>query len=105
MNGQGKSVKGQAVKCQSAALVKRSYSQVVSGLGSDGFQRVASNKEKKEARKVSSLGIRMPEGLKSVEEAPEWEALEMAVDSGASESVVSDEMLTRPTTVEGEAFF
>jgi len=85
--------------------VKRSYSQVVSGLGSDsdGFQRVASKKEKKEARKVSSLGIRMPEGLKSVEEAPEWEVLEMAVDSGASESVVSDEMLTRVTTVEGEA--
>ena len=70
---------------------------------SDGFQLVASKKEKKEARKVSSLGIRMPEGLKSVEEAPEWEVLEMAVDSGASESVVSDEMLTRVTTVEGEA--
>ena len=45
----------------------------------------------------------MPEGLKSMEEAPEWEVLEMAVDSGASESVVSDEMLTRATTVEGEA--
>ena len=27
----------------------------------------------------------------------------MAVDSGASESVVSDEMLTRVTTVEGDA--
>ena len=45
----------------------------------------------------------MPEGLKSVEEAPEWEVLEMAVDSGASESVVSDEMLTRVDTVEGGA--
>jgi len=45
----------------------------------------------------------MPEGLKSVEEAPEWEAIEMAVDSGASESVVSEEMLTRVTTVEGDA--
>ena len=85
--------------------VKRSHSQVVSGLGSDsdGFQRVASKKEKKEARKVSSLGIRMPGGLKSVGEAPEWEVLEMAVDSGASESVVSDEMLTRVATVEAEA--
>ena len=85
--------------------VKRSYSQVVSGIGSDsdGFQRVASKKEKKEARKVSSLGIRMPEGLKSMEEAPEWEVLEMAMDSGASESVVNDEMLPRVETLEGEA--
>ena len=41
--------------------------------------------------------------MKSVEESPEWEVLEMAVDSGASESVVSDEMLASVTTVEGEA--
>ena len=45
----------------------------------------------------------MPEGLKSVEEVPEWEEIEMAVDSGASESVVSEDMLTRVTTVEGYA--
>ena len=62
-----------------------------------------SKKEKEETRRVSSLGIRMPEGFKSMEEVPEWEVLEMAVDSGASESVVSDEMLTRVTTVEGDA--
>ena len=62
---------------------KRSYKQVVTGVCSDseGFQRVGSKKEKKEGRKVSSLGIRMPEGLKSVEEAPEREVLEMAMDS------------------------
>ena len=45
----------------------------------------------------------MPEGLKSVEEAPEWEVLETAMDSGASESAFNDEMLTRVETVEGEA--
>ena len=40
------------------------------------------------------LGIRMPAGLNAVEEvALEWEEIEMAVDSGASESVVSEEML------------
>jgi len=85
--------------------LKRSYKQVVTGIGNDseGFHRVASKKEKKEARKVSSLGIRMPEGLKSMEEAPEWEVLEMAMDSGASESVVNDEMLPRVETLEGEA--
>ena len=53
---------------------------------------------------LGSLGIRMPEGLKSVEEvAPEWEEIEMAVDSGASESVVSEDMLTGVETVEGYA--
>ena len=46
----------------------------------------------------------MPEGLKSVEElVPEWEEIEMAVDSGASESVVSEDMLTGVETVEGYA--
>ena len=52
---------------------------------------------------IGSLGIRMPEGLKSVEEVPEWEEIEMVVDSGASESVVSEDTLTRVTTVEGYA--
>ena len=98
-----KAVKGQAVNGQKTSLVKRTYSQVVKDLDEDGFKLVMSKKEKKETRRVSSLGIRMPEGLKSVEEVPEWEVLEMAVDSGASESVVSDEMLTRVTTVKGDA--
>ena len=84
---------------------KRSYKQVLTGIGSgsDGFQRVASKKEKMAAKKASSLGIRMPEVLKSVEETPEWEVLEMAMDSGASESVVNDEMLPRIETLEAEA--
>jgi len=84
-------------------LVKsgKTYAQAVSGGGSvdaDGFELVKSKN-----KRVGSLGIRMPEGLKSVEEAPEWEEIEMAVDSGASESVVSEDMLTRVTTVEGYA--
>ena len=85
------------------ATLKKSYKQVVAGDSSEVFHRVESNKEKKEARKVSSLGSRMPEGLKSMEEAPEWDVLEMAMDSGASESVVNDEMLPRVETLEGEA--
>ena len=53
---------------------------------------------------LGSLGIRMPAGLKSVEEVtPEWEEMEMAVDSGASESVVSEDMLQGVETVEGYA--
>ena len=81
----------------------RTYSQVVKDLDEDGFELVKSKKEKKETKRVSSLGIRMPDGLKSMEEAPEWEVLEMAVDSGASGSVVSDEMITSVETVEGDA--
>ena len=51
---------------------------------------------------LGSLGIRMPAGLKSVEEvAPELEEIEMALDSGVSESVVSEDLLTGVETVEG----
>ena len=91
------------VRTKKTSLVKRTYGQVVKDLDEDGFKRVMSKKEKKETRRVSSLGIRMPEGLKSMEEVPEWEVLEMAVDSGVSGSVVPDEMLTRVDTVEGDA--
>ena len=54
--------------------------------------------------KLGSLGIRMPAGLESVEEvAPEWEEIEMAVDSGASGSVVPEDILNGVETVEGKA--
>ena len=89
-----RAVKGQAVNGQKTSLVKRTYSQVVKDIDEDGFKLVMSKKEKKENKRVSSLGIRMPEGLKSMEEVPEWEVLEMAVDSGA----VSYTHLTLPTT-------
>ena len=72
-----KAVKCQAVNGQKTSLVKRTYSQVAKDLDEDGFKLVASKKEKKETRRVSSLGIRMPEGLKSMEAAPEWEVLEL----------------------------
>ena len=35
-----------------------------------------------------------PEGVNTFQEEGGWEAIEMAVDSGATETVVSDEMLT-----------
>ena len=54
--------------------------------------------------KLVMLGIRMPSGLNAVEEkAPAWEEIEMAVDSGASESVVSEDMLNGVETLEGKA--
>ena len=102
----------------------RTYAQAVSGgatIDSDGLELVKSKNKRvgdqattggsahvpvtsvPPLSTLGSLGIRMPEGLKSVEEVPEWEEIEMAVDSGASESVVSEDMLTRVTTVEGYA--
>ena len=38
-------------------------------------------------KKLGMLGIVAPQGLNVVKETPEWEEIEMAVDSGASESV------------------
>ena len=94
-------VNGQVVRDRTRTT--RTYSQVVKDLDEDGFELAKSKKEEKETKRASSLGIRMPDGLKSVEEVPEWEVLEMAVDSGASESVVSDEMIMSVETVEGDA--
>ena len=42
-------------------------------------------------------------GLNVVKEAPEWEEIEAAVDSGASESVVNEEQLSGVETLEGKA--
>ena len=85
---------------------RRTYAQAVSGgaiIDAEGFELVKCKNKLagKQTCTLGSLGIRMPEGLKSVEEVPEWEEIEMAVDSGASESVVSEEMLTRVATVQG----
>ena len=52
---------------------------------------------------VNILITRMPEGVRSIEEAPEWEEIQMAVDSGATESVVGEDMLTNVKTEEGES--
>jgi len=54
-------------------------------------------------KKLGMLGIVAPQGLNVVKEAPEWEEIEMAVDSGASESVVNEEQLSGVETLEGEA--
>jgi hypothetical protein len=62
--------------------------------------------EKMKAEKTEKLNLLMtvtPEHIKSIEAAPEWEEIEMAMDSGATESVVSEEMLTNVETEEGVA--
>ena len=49
------------------------------------------------------LGTRCPEGVNSLEGKEEWEEIDFPVDSGATETVVSDEMLTSIDIVQGEA--
>ena len=45
----------------------------------------------------------VPEGANSVEEQ-EWEEIDMAVDSGATETVVGEDMITSVETREGSAY-
>jgi len=52
-------------------------------------------------KKLGTLGIVVPQGLNVVSEDPEWGEIEMAVDSGASESVVNEGMLNGVETLEG----
>ena len=54
-------------------------------------------------KKLGMLGIVAPQGVNVVKDTPEWEEIEMAVDSGASESVVNEEQLNGIETLEGEA--
>lgn len=52
---------------------------------------------------LRSLVERAPEGVNSVDDQ-EWEELEMAVDSGATETVIGEHMLANIETREGIAF-
>ena len=45
----------------------------------------------------------LPEGVNSIGVNGEWEEIEMAVDSGASETVVNEDMIGTVEVVEGEA--
>ncbi len=53
---------------------------------------------------LQSLKTIYPEGVNSVAESGEWEEIEIAVDSGATETVVTEDMLHSIKTTEGEAF-
>lgn len=44
-----------------------------------------------------------PENVRRVQENPEWEAIDLAVDSGASETVIGEEMLVGIPLKKGEA--
>ena len=61
-------------------------------------------KEQIENKEINILKIIEPEGFNAVGEAqPEWEEIEFAVDSGATESVINEEMLPSIPVTESEA--
>ena len=54
--------------------------------------------------RLGLLGTIMPEGVNVVGETDAWQKLEIAVDSGASETVVGENMLPNIRIQEGEMF-
>ena len=62
-----------------------------------------SNKAKNECKSINTLVEIVPEGVNALEETQEWEEIEMAVDSGATETVVSEDMVKAIETQLGEA--
>ena len=76
----------------------------MSPMGGFALNQVSVGEASTPGKEIRSLVARMPEKINSVEEAPEWEELDMAMDSGATESVVNEDMITNIETVEGEAF-
>ena len=56
-----------------------------------------------ESSALCSLGIIEPQAVRSTKESGEWEKLEMAVDSGASETVLPEDDLPSIQLKEGEA--
>ena len=53
--------------------------------------------------RINTLVEVVPEGVNALEETQEWEEIEMAVDSGATETVVSEDMVKAVETKPGEA--
>ena len=75
-------------------------------LSSDAKQgdiKKARRTEEKPVKMLSMFSIVEPEGANAVTEEPQWQAIELAVDSGASETVVGESMLPCVETKEGPA--
>ena len=71
-----------------------------------GRQTELEKKDKKAATTqngINTLVEIVPEGVHALEETHGWEEIEMVVDSGATETVVSEEMIKSIETQPGEA--
>ena len=53
---------------------------------------------------LRTLVAKVPEGIYMIEDTGGWEEIDMAIDSGATETVVGEGMLESIETVEGEAY-
>ena len=61
-------------------------------------------RRKKSVQALGSLIAIKREGINSVEADDEWQEIQLAVDSGATETVVGTNMLTNIATTQGEAY-
>ena len=57
----------------------------------------------KQGKGINTLIEISPAGVNAMEEIQEWEEVEMAVDSGATETVVGEDMIKGIETKQGEA--
>ena len=57
-----------------------------------------------EQNQLRTLVAKVPEGINMIEDTGGWEEIDMAIDSGATETVVGEGMLESIETVEGEAY-
>ena len=57
---------------------------------------------KKQQERINTLVEIVPEGVNALEATQEWEEIEMAVDSGATETVVSEDMVKAVETQPGK---
>ena len=60
--------------------------------------------DKREEPQIRTLVAKIPEGVNMIEESTGWEEIDMAIGSGATETVVGEGMLESIETVEGEAY-
>ena len=65
-------------------------------------KRCRKKNQNKKKQCLESLETIMPENVNMIGESGEWEEIEMAVDSGATETVVGEDMVESVEVVEGE---
>ena len=76
--------------------------RVASGDRITGNNEIANNKAGKQKMELNALMTIVPDSLNSVTNDG-WEEIEMTVDSGASETVVGEDMISAVATKEGQA--
>jgi hypothetical protein len=87
-----------------AESAARTYAEVAQTNAADGPARTVAKSAVRAGASLQSLRAVYPEGVNSVSQSVDWEEIELAVDSGATETVVGEDMLLSVQTTEGEAF-